>query len=153
MKAENYKVGLTCGDLYITIVPDDDGRVFEIFHSAEHKRECADLGLTQLCRTMSLAFRCGISVEEVAKQHVGSRCASIGEGIGFGKEKKIFSCYDAIGKALLEFSESQEARDKILEDAFKRVTFGICPHCHSELESSGGSCFTCVGCKKYFTCL
>lgn len=152
MNAQNYRIPLPCGDFYFTVVPDENGRPFEVFFSPEHKMDCVDSGITQLCRQISLSLRCGVGVEDIVNQHLGVRCTKCEGGIGFG-DKKIFSCWDALAKVLMEYMECSETRNEMLQKNLAKVLFGICPECKSELESAGGTCRTCPNCKKYYTCL
>ncbi len=85
-----------CGPLYVTINNDEYGKPFEIFNSIGKSGGCAQSQTESTGRMVSLALRSGISAEEIINQLKGIRC-NIPHGFG---DNIIYSCADAIGKAL-----------------------------------------------------
>jgi ribonucleoside-diphosphate reductase alpha chain len=85
-----------CGPLYVTINYDGNGRPFEIFNSIGKSGGCAQSQTESTGRMVSLALRSGIGTEEIINQLKGIRC-NMPHGFG---ENVIYSCADAIGKAL-----------------------------------------------------
>ncbi|MDP2683196.1 MAG: vitamin B12-dependent ribonucleotide reductase [Deltaproteobacteria bacterium] len=90
------KMKTGCGNLYITINEDEEGRPFEIFTQIGKAGGCAASQCEAIGRMASLALRSGIQVEEVIKQMRGISCHV---PVGYGKEK-ILSCADAVARAM-----------------------------------------------------
>lgn len=96
------RVGVTrkaktgCGNLYITINKDDDGRPFEVFTQMGKAGGCAASQCEAIGRMVSMALRSGLDPNEIAGQLTGISC-HLPAGVD---EKKILSCSDAIGQAL-----------------------------------------------------
>ncbi|MEK7829019.1 MAG: vitamin B12-dependent ribonucleotide reductase, partial [Deltaproteobacteria bacterium] len=78
------KMKTGCGNLYITINEDEEGRPFEIFTQIGKAGGCAASQCEAIGRMASLALRSGIQVEEVIKQMRGISCHV---PVGYGKEK------------------------------------------------------------------
>ncbi len=85
-----------CGPLYVTINKDENNAPFEIFNSIGKSGGCAQSQTESIGRMVSMALRSGIDAEEIISQLKGIRC---NQPYGFG-ENIIYSCADAIGKAL-----------------------------------------------------
>jgi ribonucleoside-diphosphate reductase alpha chain len=85
-----------CGPMYVTINYDENGNPFEIFNSIGKSGGCAQSQTESTGRMVSLALRSGIGAEEIINQLKGIRC-NIPYGFG---ANIIYSCADAIGKAL-----------------------------------------------------
>ncbi len=85
-----------CGPMYVTINYDENGNPFEIFNSIGKSGGCAQSQTESTGRMVSLALRSGIGAEEIINQLKGIRC-NIPYGFG---GNIIYSCADAIGKAL-----------------------------------------------------
>jgi ribonucleoside-diphosphate reductase alpha chain len=85
-----------CGPLYVTVNKDENGAPFEIFNSIGKSGGCAQSQTESIGRMVSMALRSGIDAEEIISQLKGIRC---NQPYGFG-ENIIYSCADAIGKAL-----------------------------------------------------
>lgn len=91
---EKLKTG--CGNLYVTINIDNDGKPFEIFTCIGKAGGCAASQLEAIGRLVSLALRSGAELNETVKQLIGIRCHSPIWENGV----QILSCPDAISKAI-----------------------------------------------------
>jgi len=154
-----------CGDLYVTINEDERKNPFEVFAQLGKSGGCAASQTEAIGRLTSLCLRSGISWEQVVKQLKGIICD---RSYGFGKEK-IFSCADAVAKAIELHQESKKSKagqknsppflekplvgDKIKsnikseESTFRRGRWiGACPDCGSSTIEYEGGCFVCKSC-------
>jgi len=109
-----------CGPLYVTVNKDENGAPFEIFNSIGKSGGCAQSQTESIGRMVSMALRSGIDAEEIISQLKGIRC---NQPYGFG-ENIIYSCADAIGKALekslkeMTHMKKQNCRDNALNINF-----------------------------------
>ncbi|GAV21911.1 vitamin B12-dependent ribonucleotide reductase [Carboxydothermus pertinax] len=154
------KVKIGCGNLYITVNRDEHG-ICEVFTNLGRAGGCPSQS-EAASRLISLALRSGIDVTEIIGQLKGIRCHSTLRQMGNGKDIKVLSCPDAIGKAM----------EKVLKDAYgfkgqieveappvvisnegevfipdqsSEKKNGYCPECQSKLEHEGG-CVVCRNC-------
>jgi len=154
------KVSTGCGNLYVVINQDVEGRFFEVFTQMGKAGGCAASQLEAIGRLISLALRGGIDVKIVIEQLKGIRCPSPSWANGL----KIFSCADAIARALEQRLRSREAvpatsvataTDEALEVKLVAVDtkenmdlnniVGVCPECGLALRHSEG-CVICNAC-------
>jgi len=155
-KGSTIKMSTGCGNLYITINEDGQG-ICEVFGSAGKAGGCAASQIEAVGRLISLALRSGIDVNSVMKQIVGIRCPSPVLGIG----GQIFSCSDAIAKAIKVYLEEKETGEKMVEEETTLDHFteeeekktgmssmnvvGVCKKCgHALIHMEG--CATCLNC-------
>jgi len=96
-KTTRQKTG--CGNLYVTVCYDEQGRPFEVFATLGRAGGCAASQNEALTRAITLGLRCGVAPEEYVKELVDIRCPS---PIMFPEEERILSCADAIAKVLSE---------------------------------------------------
>ena len=68
------KVATGCGNLYVTINRDEQGRPFELFTQMGKAGGCAASQLEAIGRLVSLAFRSGIEVKAIMEQLRNIRC-------------------------------------------------------------------------------
>lgn len=144
-----FKTG--CGNIYITLNYDNGNGLFEIFNQIGKAGGCAASQSEAIGRLASLALRSGISPNYIIEQLKGISC----HRPTWDQGEKIFSCADAIGKAIEEFinlkNDDQSTLHLKLEMAKKARTkkeimlIGACPDCGSSLEISEG-CITCRAC-------
>lgn len=157
------KVSTGCGNLYVVINQDNEGRFFEVFTQMGKAGGCAASQLEATGRLISLALRGGIDVKIVIEQLKGIRCPSPSWANGL----KIFSCADAIARALEQrlrnrevavssnsAASTQELSAEATGDA-KAFTekestelnniVGVCPECGLALRHSEG-CVVCNAC-------
>ncbi len=152
-----------CGNLYVTINEDPEGRPFEIFTQIGKAGGCATSQCEAIGRMASLALRAGISPEEIVKQMRGISCHL---PVGYGASK-VTSCADALAQAMewymqFKISTGKKALSGFMEDSalsaamaekmterrassgqpFKR---GACPDCGGAVEHADG-CVVCRGC-------
>ncbi len=90
------KIRTGCGNLYVTINEDGEGRLFEIFNQIGKAGGCAASQSEAIGRLVSLSFRSGIEPEDVIRQLKGISCHMP----VWCREGKILSCSDAVAKAI-----------------------------------------------------
>jgi ribonucleoside-diphosphate reductase alpha chain len=147
------KVATGCGNLYITVNHDEEGRLCEVFCALGKAGGCASAQLEAITRLISLALRSGVEVESVIKHLRGIRCPSI----AWDRGQAILSCPDAIA-GVLETHQSDsgvEVKRKANREGnpkgktkggggIKNVA-GQCPDCGGLLVFQEG-CFICQAC-------
>ncbi|MGO9613036.1 MAG: vitamin B12-dependent ribonucleotide reductase [Dissulfurispiraceae bacterium] len=133
-----------CGNLYVTINEDQDGRPFEIFTNIGKAGGCASSQAEAIGRLISLALRSDLEPEEIVKQLKGISChqPSWYEG------GRVLSCSDAIAKALERYpsrhgKEDEKGNGKSKYQAIMQI--GACPECGGAVEHEGG-CEICRSC-------
>ena len=168
-----HRVTTGCGNMYVTINHDEEGRALELFTHLGKAGGCAASQTESIGRLVSLALRAGIDIEEIKGQLTGIICHQP----AWDKNERIFSCADAISKAIKAWSESVERRTKpepqaggakphtqkasaggngsgTLKpqlvaksgaDAGKTISVGACPDCGGALQSADG-CMLCSNC-------
>ncbi len=151
------KMKTGCGNLYVTVNEDAEGRPFEIFTQMGKAGGCATSQCEAIGRMASLALRGGIQPEEIVRQMRGISCHM---PVGYG-DKKVLSCSDAMAQAMewyLGFKRSTGNNALFLgaqpEAATEALSFtlprdilkrGACPDCGGTVEHSDG-CVVCRGC-------
>jgi ribonucleoside-diphosphate reductase alpha chain len=153
------KVATGCGNLYVTINIDEQGRPFELFTQMGKAGGCAASQLEAIGRLVSLAFRSGIEVKSIIEQLRNIRCPSP----SWEKGQRIFSCADAIARVVEKRLVNDPAIQLPLETpavAMKHsrddehVDFdlghhpdivGVCPDCGGALRHEEG-CVKCQVC-------
>ncbi len=143
------KVRIGCGNLYITVNYDDKG-ICEIFTNLGRAGGCPSQS-EATSRLISIALRSGMDVKAIIEQLKGIRCHSTirQKANGNGKDIKVLSCPDAIGKALErvmklenDFKKVEVVKEPINAAGDKKT---ICPECGSKVEHEGG-CVVCRNC-------
>jgi ribonucleoside-diphosphate reductase alpha chain len=89
------KVQTGCGNMYVQVNHDDQG-LCEVFGTLGKAGGCASGQLEGMCRMISLALRCDVSLEVIVEQLQGIRCPSP----VFDEGNEVWSCPDAISKVL-----------------------------------------------------
>jgi len=152
------KVSTGCGNLYVTINIDEEGKPFELFTQMGKAGGCAGSQLEALGRMVSLAFRAGVEVKSIMEQLRNIRCPSP----SWEKGQRIFSCADAIARVIEKRLVSAQAHqpaleaapiamkhshhdDNGLEDNAQGEIVGMCPDCGGTLRHEEG-CIKCHGC-------
>ncbi len=154
------KVSTGCGNLYVTINVDEEGRPFELFTQMGKAGGCAASQLEAIGRLVSLGFRSGIEVKSIIEQLRNIRCPSP----SWEKGQRIFSCADAIARVVerrlvnsqllkasveaaasisMKHSHEDEIITTDLEDRGDIV--GVCPDCGGALRHEEG-CVKCHAC-------
>ena len=152
------KIKTGCGNLYVTINEDEEGRPFEIFTQIGKAGGCVASQCEAMGRMTSLALRSGVQADEIVKQMRGISCHL---PVGFGGGK-VMSCADAMAQAMdwylglkrntgenlslasgasLDFQGSK-LDFTLASEVLKR---GACPDCGGSVEHSDG-CLVCRGC-------
>jgi ribonucleoside-diphosphate reductase alpha chain len=154
------KVATGCGNLYVTINTDEEGKPFELFTQMGKAGGCAGSQLEAVGRLVSLAFRSGIDVKTIIEQLRSIRCPSP----SWEKGVRIFSCADAIARVIEKrlANGQAEERAEVLSQISKseeqlenhiavRSTpsggniVGVCPDCGGALRHEEG-CIKCYAC-------
>jgi ribonucleoside-diphosphate reductase alpha chain len=154
------KLATGCGNLYVTINVDEQGRPFELFTQMGKAGGCAGSQLEAVGRLVSLAFRSGIEVKSIIEQLRNIRCPSP----SWEKGQRIFSCADAIARvierrlvsgvgapvpAAVEVAMKHSYDDPVIsvEDAQANHAniVGVCPDCGGALRHEEG-CIKCYVC-------
>jgi ribonucleoside-diphosphate reductase alpha chain len=152
------KVATGCGNLYVTINIDDQGKPFELFTQMGKAGGCAASQLEALGRLVSLAFRSGIEVKAIIEQLRNIRCPSP----SWEKGQRIFSCSDAIARVIEKRLISSKVapvlesapvamkhsyNDEVIISDFSPHgdIAGVCPDCGGTLRHEEG-CLKCQGC-------
>lgn len=151
------KVLTGCGNLYVTINNDAQGRPFEVFTQMGKAGGCSSSQLEAIGRLASLAFRCGIDAKAIVEQLRGIRCPAP----SWDKGERIFSCSDAVShileKRLINSTPAPEAAVvsaaiAVAQSETKSTgkksglnMIGVCPDCGNPLHHEEG-CLKCHGC-------
>ncbi|HEY49118.1 MAG TPA: vitamin B12-dependent ribonucleotide reductase [Dehalococcoidia bacterium] len=158
------KVATGCGNLYITVNSDEEGRLCEVFCALGKAGGCASAQLEAITRLISLALRSGVEVESIIKHLKGIRCPSI----AWDRGHAILSCPDAIAGVLERYQSGVGLEPSVSEDKTKANPktkakskakgeaknaasgeignlAGQCPECGSLLIFQEG-CFICKSC-------
>jgi len=155
------KVATGCGNLYVTINLDEQGRPFELFTQMGKAGGCAASQLEAVGRLVSLAFRVGIEVKAIIEQLRNIRCPSP----SWEKGQRIFSCADAIARVVEKRLVNDEAANVLLEvsEVAMKHSYsdeppstagdfklhgdivGVCPDCGGALRHEEG-CVKCLAC-------
>jgi ribonucleoside-diphosphate reductase alpha chain len=154
------KVSTGCGNLYVTINVDEEGRPFELFTQMGKAGGCAASQLEAIGRLVSLGFRSGIEVKSIIEQLRNIRCPSP----SWEKGQRIFSCADAIARVVEKRLVNTQAMKASLEAAAIAMKHshedehaatdeiemhadivGVCPDCGGALRHEEG-CVKCHAC-------
>lgn len=154
-----------CGNMYVTINEDVQGPC-ELFTQLGKSGGCTASQSEAVSRLISLALRSGITMDEIVGQIKGIRCPSptLTEG------GAIFSCADAIAKAVEVYQKQGETLDLFQrkidspgkkavssstvtlstmgEEKSRRDFIGACPECPDcgVMLEFGEGCMVCRGC-------
>ena len=145
-----------CGNLYVTINEDENGKPFEVFTNIGKAGGCASSQAEAIGRLISLSLRSNVEPDAIVQQLKGISChqPSWNEG------GKVLSCSDAIGKALEKYYHTAAGGDKgnghskdtggvdEKSQAFwdgDAMLIGACPECGGAVEHEGG-CAICRNC-------
>ncbi|MBM4339309.1 MAG: vitamin B12-dependent ribonucleotide reductase [Deltaproteobacteria bacterium] len=157
-----WKIRTGCGNIYVTVNEDEDGRLFEIFNQIGKAGGCAASQSEALGRLVSLAFRSNIEPDDIIRQLKGISCHMP----VWHQNGKVLSCSDAVAKAIEwhvqkmrsqrgtasekeawsnppEVIMTQSREQKIPTQEMKGIFFrGACPECGGPLIFEEG----CVKC-------
>ncbi|MHB8482727.1 MAG: vitamin B12-dependent ribonucleotide reductase [Nitrospiria bacterium] len=132
----------SCGDLYLTINEDEQGRPFEVFANMGKAGGCEASQNEATGRLISLALRAGVEPDAIVKQLIGIRC---NKPFGLG-ENRVESCSDGIAKMMFSYLEThKDYQAKTAALATQGRVTAACPDCGCELEFGEG-CEKCSFC-------
>ncbi len=145
------KMNTGCGSLYVTINEDEYG-LFEVFATMGKAGGCAASQTEAVSRLISLSLRSGIEPQQIIKQLKGVRCPNQ----AWVKGGRIYSCADAIAKAMERYINPDAHQNESVDDMHKNIAetngkgsdtvmVGVCPECHGPLEFESG-CSVCRIC-------
>lgn len=158
LEGKTIKETTGCGNIFVTrnytVREDGTKDLFETFAQIGKGGGCAASQNEAIGRLTSMLLRCNANPKEVASQLIGIRCH---KQYGFG-DKAIYSCADAIGKAIVEFYgekivapigdsdnfEDLVSKPEVIENnSNKNNSFieGACPVCGSAMQMKDG----CMG--------
>lgn len=134
-----------CGNLYVTINEDTEGKPFEVFTNIGKAGGCASSQAEAIGRLISLSLRSNVEPEELIKQLMGISCHQP----TWHEGGRILSCSDAIAKALEKYqplsakTPVDNGNHKSIYD--KAMLIGACPECGSSIQHEEGcaKCYTC----------
>jgi ribonucleoside-diphosphate reductase alpha chain len=158
------KVATGCGNLYVTINLDEQGKAFELFTQMGKAGGCAASQLEAIGRLVSLGFRSSIEVKSIIEQLRNIRCPSP----SWEKGQRIFSCADAIARVIekrlanpgaaaaadfalettkvaMKHSSEDERASSDKKDLTHGEIVGVCPDCGGALRHEEG-CMKCHAC-------
>ena len=140
--SEKLKTG--CGNIYITVNSDEQGRLFEIFANLGKAGGCPSAQLEAIARLVTLSLRSGIPAEEVVEHLKYIRCPSPTPKWDGG----VFSCADAIAIILDKHSggnRREKTGPKTHGYRSPKTAADLCPECGSFLIYQEG-CHMCRTC-------
>ncbi len=135
-----------CGNLYVTINEDENGKPFEVFTNIGKAGGCASSQAEAIGRLISLSLRSNVEPEEVVKQLMGISCH---QPSWHDEGGRILSCSDAIAKALVRYQQLSSKNSNSTQN--QTITFkdtlllGACPECGSAIQHEEG-CAKCYSC-------
>ncbi len=106
------KIRTGCGNLYVTVNEDEEGKLFEIFNQIGKAGGCVASQSEAIGRLVSLAFRSGIEPEDIIRQLKGISCHTP----VWYREGKVLSCSDAVAKAIEWHLQEKALRPSIEPD-------------------------------------
>ncbi|MFA5352946.1 MAG: vitamin B12-dependent ribonucleotide reductase [Thermodesulfovibrionales bacterium] len=132
-----------CGNLYVTVNEDENGRPFEVITNIGKAGGCAASQAEAIGRLISLSLRANIEPEELVKQLKGISCHQP----TWGEGGKIVSCSDAIAKALEHYPHhhGKGSNGNGNSKTHEVMQIGACPECGGAVEHEGG-CAVCHNC-------
>ena len=134
VKGETIRIKTGCGKMYVTINEDENGPI-ELFSNIGKAGVCAASQNEALGRLISLAWRSGVTPEEVRKELIGINCHL---AVGFGNDK-VTSCADALAKVIGEYINMKDKNGQTFYNS------GACPECGGQIEHESG-CSVCRSC-------
>lgn len=136
-----------CGNLYVTINENGNGKPFEVFTNIGKAGGCASSQAEAIGRLISLALRSNVEPEEVIKQLMGISCH---QPSWHDEGGRILSCSDAIAKALARYQQQLSTKNpggnQNQTSPFNdMMLIGACPECGSAIQHEEG-CAKCYSC-------
>jgi len=138
------KMRTGCGNLYVTINEDEEGRLFEIFNQMGKAGGCGASQSEAIGRLVSLALRSGVKPTSIIRQLKGISCHLP----VWHQRGKVLSCSDAVAKAIESYTlygqnPVSKAPQHIIPKQSGDILFrGACPDCGGQVLYEEG----CVKC-------
>ena len=143
------KVRIGCGNLYITVNYDENGKICEVFTNTGKAGGCPSQS-EATSRLVSIALRSGVDTKAIVEQLKGIRCPSTTRQKGL----KVLSCPDAIGRLIEKVDQMNNETDtgaaELDEERVETTVTvsgsnSLCPECGKSIEHEGG-CIICRHC-------
>lgn len=155
MSSVKGKIGLErhlttgCGSLHVCAFFDENGNLKNTYLSKGSTGGCLNF-MNGLSRTISLAARNGISIQDIVDQLKSSgTCPSYAVRRATKNDTSPgSSCPVAVGNALMEMWKEVNANEKcdnLHENSMEKCDAPKCPECGADLRFEGG-CNTCPSC-------
>lgn len=137
LSGKTTSVRTALGNLFVT-VNSADGKPFELFAQIGKAGSDVVAFTEAIARLISLALRCGVSVDEIVTQLEGIGGA---RSVGYGPNK-IMSVPDAIGQTLRSLAQSETKNDSLNYGNTRE----ICPDCGTCALIRAEGCLKCEAC-------
>ena len=142
------KVKIGCGNLYITVNYDENGKICEVFTNTGRAGGCPSQS-EATSRLVSIALRSGMDTKVIVEQLKGIRCPSTIRQKGL----KVLSCPDAIGRLIEKVDKMNNNAETgvamlgtgMVESTVTVSSSSLCPECGESVEHEGG-CMICRHC-------
>ncbi len=137
LSGQTTSIGTALGNLFVT-VNSADGKPFELFAQIGKAGSDVVAFTEAIARLVSLALRCGVSVDEIVTQLEGIGGA---RSVGFGPNR-IRSVPDAIGQALKNLAQAEIDSS----NPGKGHARELCPDCGTGALIRAEGCLKCEAC-------
>jgi len=105
LESQTLEIPCPCGRIYVHVTFDANGCPFEVFARLGKSGGCGAAVTDAMTTIASIALRSGTNPLDIAKGLIGVSCHRTPV---FDGQRKITSCADAIGAALLELTPQKE---------------------------------------------
>jgi len=137
LSGQTTSIGTALGNLFVT-VNSADGKPFELFAQIGKAGSDVVAFTEAIARLVSLALRCGVSIDEIVTQLEGIGGA---RSVGYGPNR-IMSVPDAIGQALRKLAQSETTENT----ASSSHAMELCPDCGTCALIRAEGCLKCEAC-------
>lgn len=137
LSGQTTSIRTALGNLFVTLNSADD-KPFELFAQIGKAGSDVVAFTEAIARLISLALRCGVSVDEIVTQLEGIGGA---RSVGFGPNR-IMSVPDAIGQTLRNLAQAESA----FEPGTNGNNLEICPDCGTCALIRAEGCLKCEAC-------
>ena len=97
------KIKTGCGNMYVTVNYDDEGRLFEVFSNLGKAGNCAPAQLEAIARLTTLILRSGVTGTEIAKRLRSIHCPA--PSVPWDGDRSVVSCPDAVSIILKKHTD------------------------------------------------
>lgn len=137
LSGQTTSIRTALGNLFVT-VNSAGGRPFELFAQIGKAGSDVVAFTEAIARLISLALRCGVSIDDIVTQLEGIGGA---RSVGFGPNR-IMSVPDAIGQALRNLAQAEPG----MEHNMNGTNLEICPDCGTCALIRAEGCLKCEAC-------